>query len=110
MIKLDWDNITWTEVEKRINYIKSFRFIKRIEICESPSLSGYHVRIQTKYPINETLSYRYRQMFKDDGNRLVKDILFRTKNIPHDILFNSKTIKGKAFYETPMITSQGECS
>ena len=84
---LDWDDISRDECRRRIDFIR-FHYsstIRKIQVSLSP-LSGYHIRIQTSHLVQVAL---WRRALKDDGNRLVHDLLNRSSSI-HDILWCKK--------------------
>ena len=91
MIRLDWDDIANDEMERRIEIIKRNNLVDTIEVRESPSGSGYHVIIEPYYSLNPTFVWRLRRAWKDDGNRLVKDVF--SKNKYRDVMFQSKSYR-----------------
>ena len=94
IIKLDWDGIAYDIARKRLNKIKSFYVVTAYQIFESPSGDGYHVYVQLCVNITVPSSYKLRQRWKDDGQRVIMDALFRPENVPHDILFTKKMVDG----------------
>ncbi len=93
MIKLDWDKISWSTMEKRVEYIKSYHSFNEIIIFSSPSLDGFHAEIKCRYVCSQAQIFNYRYEFQDDVNRLVRDILFYNKHrhlSTRDILFDFK--------------------
>jgi len=102
-ITLDWDNISIHEANRRIQYIyDNYTDIQKLVCCFSP-LKGFHVRITFKYP---HLVVKIRKELKDDGNRLINDILNRPDYI-HDILWNRKSYANQVWYEEPLKMSNG---
>ena len=96
LIKLDWDKISFSTMEKRIDYIKSYHSFNEIIVFSSPSLDGFHVEIKCRYVTSQKQIFQYRYEFQDDLNRLVKDMIFyakhhhlETRDILHD--FKEKT-------------------
>ena len=47
MLKLDYDYIAYTELKKRVEFIKKHEIVKSIKIYQSPSCNGYHLYIDT---------------------------------------------------------------
>lgn len=89
-LTLDWDDITYAEAERRIDYIfDNYSNVRKLVLSQSP-LSGYHVRL---YLYGDTNIALMRRAFKDDGRRLVHDLLNRPYYI-HDILWSRKTVQG----------------
>lgn len=96
---LDWDNISIDEARNRF-----------YELCESDDISeahlalsgtkGFHVRCHTR---NTIIVANLRRKWKDDGRRLVNDILNRDGNV-HDILWTRKTVHGITWEEKPLLT------
>ena len=96
VITLDWDNITWSEAEKRLKFIetdnKIRKDIKKIKVYSSPRLDGYHVYLifdfdRWFYDWNEILLLRRR--YKDDGTRIEIDCQ-KTNPATMQIMFESK--------------------
>ena len=75
------------------------KIVKAYQIFQSPSGDGYHVYVAIKKPVSEEDSLLLRQYWKDDGNRIIMDALFRPDNIPHDILFKKKMQHGQVLTE-----------
>ena len=87
---LDWDNISIDEARKRIDYImENYANVAKLSLSLSPT-KGFHVRIWTHGITNICMM---RKELKDDGRRLVNDILNRPDNI-HDVLWTRKTVSG----------------
>lgn len=101
LIRLDWDNITSEEAYKRCHTIRQDPRVKSLEIRQS-AISGYHIYVDTWHTINPTLVYKLRRSWKDDGRRLLLDILFRKETVPKDILFVKKNLNGVEWRETPL--------
>ena len=99
MIQLDWDGIAFSLAKQRLNKIKKMKPVKGYQIFESPRGDGYHVYISLKKPVSEKDSYKLRQFWKDDGNRIIMDVLYRPRHVPHDILFNKKLYMGQVLKE-----------
>lgn len=94
-ITLDWDDISINEAKRRIDWIrKEYISIQKLVLSQSP-LSGFHVRISF---YNAVLIAKMRRNLKDDGNRLVNDLLNRPNHI-HDILWVRKNYQGWAWEE-----------
>ena len=45
MIKLDYDNISFSTLNKRIEFIKNNPITKSIKIFQSPSCDGFHIYV-----------------------------------------------------------------
>ena len=93
LIGLDWDNIAYSIAKERIDFILKYDFIDYIDLFESPNGEGYHARIYTKYFIPYEQRLRYRQQWKDDGRRIVTDLL-KADSSPKEVLFNCKIYNG----------------
>ena len=106
-IKLDWDDITREEAFKRSERIFSIYFVHSIRLYQS-STSGYHAEVSLEGFISDKLAtglhYRLRRAWKDDGKRIVTDMLFRDDKTPKDILFTTKTIGGLQWYRVHLRT------
>ena len=89
MIKLDLDNISYYKLMKIIDKIKQYTSFKEIDVCSSPRLDGYHVRIKTFWKLKDIVIFKYRLEFGDDPKRLCKDILTDNPKI-RDVLYNKK--------------------
>ncbi len=99
MIKLDWDNISFSPMYERLEEIKKYQAFEEIRVFSSPSLDGFHIEIDSFYRVPQEVNFNYRYVLKDDLNRLVKDMLFfknsgnlETRDILHD--FKEKTKNG----------------
>lgn len=98
-ITLDWDDISINEARSRIEWIRSnYINIQKLVLSLSP-LSGFHVRISFYHPV---LVAKVRRSLKDDGNRLVNDLLNRPNHI-HDILWVRKNYQGLAWKEQDLV-------
>lgn len=92
-ITLDWDFSQFDELEKRVRFIHDNYDdnLNMVSVFLS-SLKGFHVELWFKNPV---LVAKIRNELKDDGIRLVKDIL-RSHNI-HDVLWHEKIKHGSVF-------------
>ena len=97
MIRLDWDKISFSTMEKRLDHIKTYYSFKEIRVFSSPSLDGFHVEIDSRYSTPQAQIFEYRYEFQDDLNRLVRDMIFYkkhhhldTRDILHDFKEKSK--------------------
>lgn len=87
---LDWDNISIEEAYRRCQYIlDNYANVRELLLSLSPT-KGFHVRVHL---YGASYVARMRNEMKDDGNRLIHDILNRPDNI-HDVLWSRKTIQG----------------
>ena len=75
MIKLDYDSIAFSTLMKRIDFIKKNPITKSIKIFQSPSLDGFHIYIIPTKELTWNEKIYYRKLFKDDGQRIVLDLL-----------------------------------
>ena len=92
-ICLDWDLIALPEALKRIEKIKLNNTIKQITLYESASQKGYHCICETYYYMNPTLVYILRRAWKDDGDKLVEDVMYKSAPF-REVLFSYKVVKG----------------
>ena len=92
LFTLDWDDITTRELEGRLREIARHPMVKSVSFRSSAN-SGYHIQVRT---YEEVEILRLRRRFRDDGRRIVNDILNRPPHI-HDILWDSKRIDGIIF-------------
>ena len=92
MLKLDYDFIAYDELKRRVDFIKKYDVIKSIKIFQSPSCNGYHLYIETTKELNWNEKIKYRKLFKDDGQRIVFDLL--KKEELKDVLFSLRFNKG----------------
>lgn len=98
---LDWDRITIEEAKRRYYKLVSCDYIQKAYLSLSPT-KGFHVRVHTNMPINIA---HMRNIWKDDGRRLVNDILNRDCGT-HDILWTGKVVHGIRFKEKHLIGMQ----
>ena len=100
-ICLDWDLIALAEALERIERIKLNNTIKQITLYESASQKGYHCICETYYYMNPTLVYILRRAWKDDGDKLVEDVMYKSAPF-REVLFSYKVIKGLKISRTKM--------
>lgn len=88
-ITLDWDNISIDESVRRIRYIlDNYSTLKRLELHFSPT-KGFHCVLWFKFPV---LVAKIRRALKDDGTRLVNDLLNRPSYV-YNILWSRKHVQ-----------------
>ena len=92
MLKIDYDYIAYTELMRRVEFIKNNLITKSIQIYQSPSCNGYHLYIETTKKLNFSQKVQYRKLFKDDGQRIVLDLL-KDEQLK-DVLFSQRIHKG----------------
>ena len=92
MLKLDYDYIAYTELMRRVKFIRADPIFKSIKIMQSPSCNGYHLYIETTRELDWNETIQYRKMFKDDGQRIVLDLL-KDEQLK-DVLFSLRYNKG----------------
>ena len=97
MIKLDYDNISFSTLNKRIEFIKNNPITQSIKIFQSPSLDGFHIYIKPTKELTWNEKIYYRKLFKDDGQRIVLDLLKYEQC--KDVLFSMRVKKGVRFRE-----------
>lgn len=97
MIKLDYDNISFSILYERLDFIKNNPIVKSIKIYQSPSLDGFHIYITTSKELTWNEKIEYRKLFKDDGQRIVFDILKDEQC--KDVLFQIRMKRGMIFKE-----------
>lgn len=97
MIKLDYDNISFSTLNKRIEFIKNNPITKSIKIFQSPSCDGFHIYIKPTKELTWNEKIYYRKLFKDDGQRIVFDLLKYEQC--KDVLFSMRVKKGVRFRE-----------
>ena len=88
LIRLDWDDITYAECKERISQIKEDSQVRQIRLLFSPR-SGFHILVFSYFHMPIQAIWTLRRKWRDDGNRLVQDIL----NYPayhRDVLFQRK--------------------
>ena len=97
MIKLDYDSIAFDTLMKRIDFIKKNPITKSIKIFQSPSLDGFHLYIIPTKELTWNEKIYYRKLFKDDGQRIVLDLL-KDEQLK-DVIFQLRIKKGMVFRE-----------
>ena len=97
MIKLDYDSIAFSTLMKRIDFIKKNPITKSIKIFQSPSLDGFHIYIIPTKELTWNEKIYYRKLFKDDGQRIVLDLL-KDEQLK-DVIFQLRIKKGMVFKE-----------
>ena len=97
MIKLDYDSIAFDTLMKRIDFIKKNPITKSIKIFQSPSLDGFHIYIIPTKELTWNEKIYYRKLFKDDGQRIVLDLL-KDEQLK-DVIFQLRIKKGMIFRE-----------
>jgi len=97
MIKLDYDSIAFDTLMKRIDFIKKNPITKSIKIFQSPSLDGFHIYIIPTKELTWNEKIYYRKLFKDDGQRIVLDLL-KDEQLK-DVIFQLRIKKGMVFRE-----------
>lgn len=98
---LDWDNIALLEALDRIIFIMNHKSVESIYLYESSTQKGYHISIKTYWYTNPTFTFYMRRIWKDDGNRLIEDILNKKATF-RDVAFEYKIIKGVKCNRTTM--------
>ena len=96
--RLDWDDISFNECKRRISTIMKSSLVQALELRLSAT-SGFHIIVSCENLSKEGI-YRLRRIWKDDGRRLVADILDR--GFHRDVLFRYKVIAGTTWYEEPI--------
>ncbi len=101
MLKLDYDYIAYTELKKRVEFIKKHEIVKSIKIYQSPSCNGYHLYIDTTKELNWNEKISYRKLFKDDGQRIVLGLLKdeQLKDVLFSLRYNNGFISREIFIE-----------
>ncbi len=100
-IQLDWDDISYHHMLKRIEDLKDSNRIQQIDLRASPSLDGYHVYIETFYRKAPSLIYWLRFMWNDDRTKLCLDMINHNEMM-RDILFQKKIKNGHVYEEVKM--------
>ena len=103
-IRLDWDDISFNECKRRISTIMKSSLVQALELRSSVT-SGFHIIVSIKTPegfLTSSYIHRLRRIWKDDGNRLVKDIL--DSGCHRDVMFRYKVIAGTTWSEEPICT------
>jgi len=77
---------------RRVEFIKKDPICRTIQIYQSPSCNGYHLYISTTRKLNFSQRIQYRKLFKDDGQRIVFDLL-KDEQLK-DVLFSLRYNKG----------------
>ena len=90
---LDYDNTTYKRLLAKIFYILLDKNTKCLRFRKSPRKNGFHVEVKTKILVHVL---KKRRKFRDDGRRIIHDILNRPDHI-HDVLWCQKRIKGKLY-------------
>ena len=102
-IDLDWDHITTEELCHRICKISLYNFVYSIQVLLSPT-DGYHVIVKTYNHVPEFLYFKLRHDWKDDGRRLIHDVLFRRGEKHSCIMFKKKIIGNTVWTEENLFT------
>lgn len=102
-IDLDWDNITTNELCHRIFKITLYQFVYSIQVLLSPQ-NGFHVIVTTYNHVPEFLYFKLRHDWKDDGRRLIHDVLFRRGEKHSCIMFKKKIIGNTVWMEENLFT------
>ena len=97
MIKLDYDDIAFDTLMKRVEFIKNNPICKSLKIMQSPSMDGFHIYIKPTKDLTWEEKIYYRNLFKDDGQRIVFDLLKYEQC--KDVLFQMRVKKGIKFKE-----------
>ena len=95
--RLDWDDISFNECKRRISTIMKSSLVQALELRLSAT-SGFHIIVSCN--IHPDRVYYYRRIWKDDGNRLVKDVL--DSGCHRDVMFRYKVINGTTWFEEPI--------
>lgn len=101
MIKIDYDNIAYSELNKRLEFIKNNPITKSIKIFQSPSLDGFHLYVTPTKELTWNEKIYYRNLFKDDGQRIVLDLLKdeQLKDVLFSLRYNNGFISREIFIE-----------
>ena len=102
-IDLDWDNITTNELCHRIFKITLYQFVYSIQVLLSPQ-NGFHVIVTTYNHVPEFLYFKLRHDWKDDGRRLIHDVLFRRGEKHSCIMFKKIIIGNTVWMEENLFT------
>ena len=93
-LTLDWDDIDRDACIHRMQAIlEDYSNVKELLFRQSPSKSGWHIRVILHANTNVPLM---RFKLQDDPRRLLHDIFNRADYV-HDVLWDRKTIQGKTF-------------
>jgi hypothetical protein len=111
MLKLDYDYIAYDELKRRVDFIKKYDVIKSIKIFQSPSCNGYHLYIETNKELNWNEKIKYRKLFKDDGQRIVLDLLKKEelKDVLFSLRYNNGIITREIFIEYYSVAEVKRC-
>ena len=111
MLKLDYDFIAYDELKRRVDFIKKYDVIKSIKIFQSPSCNGYHLYIETTKELNWNEKIKYRKLFKDDGQRIVLDLLKKEelKDVLFSLRYNNGIITREIFIEYYSVADVKRC-
>ena len=111
MLKLDYDFIAYDELKRRVDFIKKYDVIKSIKIFQSPSCNGYHLYIETTKELNWNEKIKYRKLFKDDGQRIVFDLLKKEelKDVLFSLRYNNGIITREIFIEYYSVADVKRC-
>ena len=97
MIKIDYDYIAYGELMKRVDFIIHHPICSSVKIYQSPSGDGYHLFVKPTKELTWDEKIYYRNLFKDDGQRIVFDLLKYEQS--KDVLFSMRMKKGMIFEE-----------
>ena len=97
MIKIDYDYIAYGELMKRVDFIIHHPICSSVKIYQSPSGDGYHLFVKPTKELTWNEKIYYRNLFKDDGQRIVFDLLKYEQS--KDVLFSMRMKKGMIFEE-----------
>ena len=98
-ITLDWDNISIDEAKRRVYFILMEHPDLQELVLSLSATKGFHCRVTFNYHVhNASLRRRY----KDDGRRLVNDIINRDNNA-HNILWHRKVVQGQVWTAKQLI-------
>ena len=101
IIRLDWDDISFNECKRRISVIMKSSLVRELELRLSAT-SGFHIIVSLTHQLCHDGYFYYRRIWKDDGNRLVKDLL--DSGCHRDVMFRYKVIAGTTWFEEPICT------
>ena len=83
------DNISFSEMEKRVELIKHYGVFKTVRVFSSPSLDGFHIEITMFWKLSKRVQYQYRFDFGDDLRRLCLDMISEDFGV-REVLFDYK--------------------
>tara|TARA_R100001086_G_scaffold224153_1_gene142018 strand:+ start:499 stop:837 length:339 start_codon:yes stop_codon:yes gene_type:complete len=98
IITLDYDDIAWKECKERIDFILQSNYVKSIKVFSSPLGDGYHLYVMLHQYMEWNLIMRLRRKWKDDGQRVMIDLMKERPEVMM-IIFRSKTRKGYKYKE-----------